>query len=208
MKPEIQALIQALEYCIDRAACNFQKLPFNFHNERDIQSCLFGYLRAEEKFRMPYKDSGVELVHAEFPVLWKNDKVRGKYDLVIWKPQSAKRMLDHWGESHSEHARNIPLLIAVEVKYLYGGVGQLKRLSSYSKVMRHNDIRKLVKGRNQYCYFLAFHDEDVKDTEDYRRCLQDMRLGFEKAREKIGSRLRVLYISRDNYKIRLGFSAD
>lgn len=209
----IKPYIEAVEHCIDRTTRDFQKLAFNFHTESDLRSCLFGYLRRESRLRVRCcGGSVVHLIHAEFPVLWETGEVSGRYDLVVWKPQYVAQLTEDelnalWGAEHSGRASNIPLLVAVKVKHLYGGYGSIKHLSSYARVKKHGDMAKLLRGRSQYGYFLAFSDEDVKEHSDCQQYFEKMRVSFERLRREIGSRLRVLCVSRDNYDpVRLGFA--
>lgn len=202
----VKQYVQVVEQCICEIASEFQKLAFNSYNERDLQCSLFSRLRAKEELHVSSPDGNIELVHTEFPVLWENNEVGKNYDLVLWHPRNALRYTSCWDKPPKEAARCIPVLIAIEVKHLYGRWKKINSLSSPSKIMRHNDIRKLTKGRNRYGYFLAFSDEDIKEDKQCHLYFEKMRKGFEEAVKRVGSRLRVLCISKDGCEIRLGFS--
>jgi hypothetical protein len=208
----VKPIVQAVERAINKTVRDFQKLGFNFITESDIQCCLFGHLREEKLLKARCAGHDVELAHSEFPVKWGNGDVGNRYDMVIWDPEFLSRLDEDalnnlWGGGRPEQARRIPLLIAIEIKYFYGGSSYIKKyLSSKSRIERHNDFIKLTKGSSRYCYFLGFSDEDIKKHGEVKHCFEKMREGFRRARQTTGHRLRVLCVSRDNYdEIRLGF---
>lgn len=203
--------IEAVERCIGKTVEDFQNLAFNFNSESDLRSWLFSYLRREKALRARCARHTIHLAHAEFPVLLENDEVSKRYDLVVWEPQSFARLTEDalnalWGAGRDDQARKIRVLVAIEIKYLYGGAANMKPLSSYTRIMKHNDMKKLLRGQNRYCYFLAFSDEDIKDKKACLTRFEGMRIGFERVREKVGSRFRVLCASKDGCEIKLGFS--
>lgn len=202
--------IEAVERSIGKAVKDFQNLAFNFNSESDLRSWLFSYLRREKTLRARCAQHTIHLAHAEFPVLWKNEEVSGYYDLVVWQPQSFARLDGDalnalWGAKRADQARQIRVLVAIEIKHLYGAA-KLKPLSSDTRITEHNDMKKLLSGQNRYCYFLAFCDEDIKEKTGCQTRFEAMRLGFERVREEEGSRFRVLCASKDGCEIKLGFS--
>ena len=208
----VKPIVQAVERAINKTVRDFQKLGFNFITESDIQCCLFGHLREEKLLNARCARHDVNLAHSEFPVMWENGKVGSRYDIVVWDPEFLSELdedtlNDLWASGRPEQARRIPLLVAIEIKYFYGGFGYIKKyLSSKSRIKRHNDFIKLTKGKNRYCYFLGFSDEDMKQYVDVQRYFERMREGFRRARQTTGRRFRVLCVSRDDYdEIRLGF---
>ena len=207
----LKPYIQGVEDCIDEVAREFQKLAFNFNSESDLQAYLYSCLRAKEKTRVPSPDGDIELVHAEFPVFWENNKVERRYDLVVWEPRNAKHYPRYWEEGRLDQARHITVLVAIEIKYLYGGSSKeikhaMEPFSSYANLMKHNDIKKLTKGANENGYFLIFLDEDIKKKKEYQDYFKKMKESFEKVVKHAGLKLRVLFISRDGCGFKLGFS--
>lgn len=209
----IKPIVQAVERSIDKTVRDFQNLGFNFITESDLQCCLFSHLRDERVLSVRCAGHDVNLVHSEFPVIWENGEVGNRYDMVVWDPEflaglDEDALNDLWGCGRAEQARRIPLLVAIEIKHFYGGSGYIKKhLSSYSRIKRHNDFKKLTKGKSRYCYFLGFSDEDVKQHSDAKRYFEKMRDSFRRARQRTGRYFRVLCVSRDHYdEIRLGFS--
>jgi len=207
----IKSYIEAVESCIDKTVRDFQKFAFNFNSERDLQAQLLGYLRNEIALRTTCAGSKIHLAHAEFPVLWKDRDVGRYYDLVVWEPQSFARLDEDalnalWGAKRADQARNIRVLVAIEIKYLYC-TKQMNPLSSDERIVEHHDMEKLLNGQNRYCYFLVFCDKDIKEaTKLCQTRFEAMRLGFKKVREEEGSHFRVLCASKDGCEIKLGFS--
>lgn len=208
-----ESYIEAVERCIVNTMKDFQNLAFNFNSESDLQARLFGYLRDEEALETTCAGHKIHLVHAEFPVLWEDQDVGSYYDLVVWEPQSFARLDENalnaiWGTKRADQACKIRVLVAIEIKYLYSTT-QMKPLSSCKRIMKHNDMDKLLNGQNRYCYFLAFCDKDIKKaTKLCQDRFKEMGLGFKRVREKEknGSRLRILCASKDGCEIKLGFS--
>jgi hypothetical protein len=208
-----ESYIEAVERCIANTMKDFQNLAFNFNSESDLQARLFGCLRDEEALETTCAGHKIHLVHAEFPVLWKNQHVGRYYDLVVWEPQAfaefdEDELYDLWGRKRADQAHKIRVLVAIEIKYLYSTT-QMKPLSLDTSITEHNDMKKLLRGQNRYCYFLVFCDKDIKKaTKLCQDRFKEMGLGFKRVREKEknGSRFRILCASKDGCEIKLGFS--
>ncbi|MBI4334794.1 MAG: hypothetical protein HY673_26365 [Chloroflexi bacterium] len=200
---------QAFEHSVGKLSKKFVRLPFTFQGEADIQATLFGYLMQDKVFspvvdkpEHQYHGQRVGLVHLEFPVLWKNGDKKGRYDFVIWNPKQAKKSLDRWGDDDAV-IRNVPILIAAEIKYLWS-LAHLKNLCSYNKLAKSQDVKKLTGGKSSYSYYLVFWDNNIDP--DYGADFDRMHRAFKQLRSLTGRRFRVLFVTRDGKSIKLGFS--
>lgn len=82
----------------------------------------------------------------------------------------------------------------------------MEPFSSSSKLIKHNDIKKLTKGGNRYGYFLVFYDNDIKDKKECLDNFKKMKESFKKLRSD-SPKLRVLFTSRDDCRFKYGFSS-
>jgi len=212
----VTSRILAIERCIDTMCNRFRgDNAFNYYTERDIQCELFALLRNEDNLKLVKEDTVTELVHAESPVVWKKGGVSQKWrDLVVWEPKKAKDARIYWGDGSKELAVATPAQVAIEIRHFHGGrPSNLKALSTVNQIKADDDIQKLLRGKIEYGYFLGFLDDDLEDEDRPARAkrirvlFRKMGSSFEKVVREKDNRFRVCIVSRDDYRIRLGFSS-
>lgn len=209
--------LRAIEGCIDALCDSFTGAngdnAFNYYTESDLQCALYGLLQREKELKMIDGILVTELVHTELPVVWKKGGVSQKWgDLLVWEPKKARHAREHWGEGSKRLAASTPAQVAIEIRHLDGGSSGLKALSNVKQIEADDDIKKLLRGKIKYGYFLAFLDDDLVNEDNPRRA-KALRQAFRKANSslkrivgKTNTHFRVCVVSRDGYRIRLGFS--
>lgn len=209
--------LRAIERCIDALCDSFTGAngdnAFNYYTESDLQCAFYGLLQRESELKITDGVLLTELVHTELPVVWKKGGVSQKYgDVLVWEPNKARHAREHWGEGSKRLAASTPAQVAIEIRHLHGGSSQLKALSNRKQIIADDDIKKLLRGKVEYGYFLAFLDDDLVNEDNPNRA-KALRQAFREANNSLkrivgetNARFRVCVVSRDGYRIRLGFS--
>jgi len=126
-------------HSINRIIEQFQKNPYQFLFESDIQCALFAELRKNipEKFRIPSVtkeglEYELELVYSEY---------RNKIDLVCLDLQRISFVNKQSHNGDDTYIYELPLLVGIELKYVIMGYLKVKDVIS----VVHADYQKLLK---------------------------------------------------------------
>ena len=119
-------------------ASSFQKTPYKYLFEFDIQAALFGLLR--QKLPQSFKLQLDKTHEREFSYVYseyqKYGEDRAKLDIVVLDPETAPTAVRRDGDSIERFLYTLPVWIGIELKFtltgypfsITGGVNDLKKL--------------------------------------------------------------------------------